>query len=274
MSRDMLSYEPGAEERYGLSLGRARLIALRHVQDASLRAASGAIFLTQYAADVVQTSCGQLANVKLIPHGVGDEFRAAASRRAWPPQGDDIRIVYVSNAAPYKHQWVVIEAVAMLRERGHRLQLSLIGDSSGPAAALIARAIDRFDPSGRFVQQSGATPHSVLPSLVSAYDIFLFASSCENMPNTLVEGMALGMPIACSMRGPMPEILKDGGVYFAPENPASIADALERLIVDPQRRSELAGRARELASAYSWSRCAAETWAFVRNVGLSSGPLA
>ena len=34
------------------------------------------------------------------------------------------------------------------------------------------------------------------------------------MPNTLVEAMASGLPIACSDRGPMPEVLGDGGVLF------------------------------------------------------------
>ena len=48
-------------------------------------------------------------------------------------------------------------------------------------------------------------------------DLGLFASSCENMPNILLETMGAGLPIACSNRQPMPEILKNGGEYFDPE---------------------------------------------------------
>ena len=61
-------------------------------------------------------------------------------------------------------------------------------------------------------------PHAVLKRA----HLFVFASSCENMPNTLVEAMASGLPIACSDRGPMPEILRDGGTYFDPENEVTI----------------------------------------------------
>ena len=50
----------------------------------------------------------------------------------------------------------------------------------------------------------------------------IFASSCESSSCVLIENMASGLPIACSNRGPMPEVLKDGGVYFDPEKPIDI----------------------------------------------------
>jgi len=109
-----------------------------------------------------------------------------------------------------------------------------------------------------------------LPALLSSADLFIFASSCENMPNTLVEAMAAGLPIACSDRGPMPEVLKDGGVYFDPENPDSIANAIENLLVHPEKCQQLAARARELASQYSWRRCAEETFSFIVRTALQA----
>ena len=63
--------------------------------------------------------------------------------------------------------------------------------------------------------------------------------------------------------GPMPEILQEGGVYFDPENPASIAAALERLIVNGGLRHSVATTARQLSDQYSWERCARETWAYL-----------
>lgn len=94
-------------------------------------------------------------------------------------------------------------------------------------------------------------------------DLFIFASSCENMPNTLLEAMAVGLPIACSNRGPMPEVLDDGGVYFDPEDAVSIANSVEQLIKDPDLRAKIARRASQLSEQYSWSRCAEETWKFI-----------
>jgi len=111
----------------------------------------------------------------------------------------------------------------------------------------------------RLVDVLGAVPHREIPAHLAQADLFIFASSCENMPNTLVEAMAAGMPIASSRRGPMPEILQDAGLYFDPEDPSSIAEAVARLAADANLRAELAHKAHALAGKYSWQRCARET---------------
>lgn len=262
MSRDMLSYEPGETARYRFTRMWLRLIALKHVQACSLSHADGALFLTRYAADVIQRTTGPLGRVAIIPHGIGPEFRRAA--RARKPAGP-LRCLYVSQTELYKHQWHVVRALAELRRRGHAVTLRLSGGGEGRAQALLDAEIRRSDPKGEWVTQQGFVRADDLPALLAEHDLFIFASSCENMPNTLVEAMASGLPIACADRGPMPEVLRDGGVYFDPENPALIATAVERLLKDPALSASLARRAAELANDFSWTRCAAETWAFLRS---------
>jgi glycosyltransferase involved in cell wall biosynthesis len=61
----------------------------------------------------------------------------------------------------------------------------------------------------------------------------------------------------------MPEVLEDGGVYFDPKNPDSIASAIADLIAYPDKRARLAMRAKELSLQYSWARCARETFSFI-----------
>lgn len=263
ISRDMLSYEPGEIERYGLSKARLRLIALRFVQNASLRGSDGVIFLTGYASNVIQQSCGKLSHFAYVPHGVGASFQSIEHSLPWPFVGErSIRCLYISNALPYKHQWHVVEAVAKLRKLGFSLQLDLVGGGEGHAQMRLERQIAESDPEGTFVTQHEFVPQHTLPDFLSRADLFIFASSCENMPNTLIEAMAVGLPIACSDRGPMPEVLQDGGVYFDPENPDSIAAAIIDLITNHDNRSRLASRAKQLAGQYSWMRCAHETLAF------------
>lgn len=267
MSRDMLSFEYGEMQRFPLlSFARLRLFLLRHVQIASLRRSDGAIFLTHYAAKVIQNYSGQLPTIRVIPHGISDLFRGHARNGIWPNNSVRIRCVYVSNADLYKHQWHVVRAIALLRKSGHPITIRLVGGGSGPAAGLLESAIEDVDPDRSFVEVLDAVPHSGIPAQLAEADLFVFASSCENMPNTLVEAMAAGLPIACSNRGPMPEILQDAGTYFDPEDAASIAAALEELITNRSRREYAASRAMELAAQYSWARCARETWDFVQTV--------
>jgi glycosyltransferase involved in cell wall biosynthesis len=265
MSRDMLSYERGEMERFGFSFSRARLLLLRYIQNASLRRADGVIFLTHYAAEVIQSSCGILKNVQLIPHGISEIFRVRAGRGLKNKNANEVlTLLYVSNTDLYKHQWHVVAAIELLRSQGHKVLLRLVGGGVGRPYKRLQEQLKISDPFGDFVEILPFKPHIEIPKLHASADIFIFASSCENMPNTLIEAMSAGLPIACSDRGPMPEVLRDGGVYFDPENPHSIANAVQKLLVDKDLRSKFSIRAAELSKEYSWRNCAEETWNFVK----------
>ena len=265
MSRDLLSYDQQEMRRYGVSAARLRSILLRVMQTRSMKHADGVIFLTNYAARIIQGVTGELRRVTVIPHGVGENFKQTTSTGAWLEEaGREIRCLYVSNAEMYKHQWMVIRAIGNLRRRGYNVSLLLVGGGTGLAQRLIDKEIAQTDPQGDFIESIGFVYQNEIPNLLAQADIFVFASSCENMPNTLVEAMASGLPIACSDRGPMPEILEDGGVYFDPENAESIAAAIENIIRNREMRVSIAKRAKELAEQYSWARCASETWDFLR----------
>jgi len=271
MSRDMLSYEPGEMKRYGLSVAHLRLLVIKYVQNSSLRAATGAIFLTRYAGRLIQDSSGLLSCIAYIPHGVSEQFRTMEPANNWPINNSrPIHCLYVSNIAPYKHQWHVVRAIKILRNKGFDLRLTLTGggNAGGNTASQerLNKELDLSDPKHNFVENIGFVKQKKLPNILKKSDLFIFASSCENMPNTLVEAMASGLPIACSERGPMPEILRNSGIYFDPENPKSLVSALEELIINDQFRKNIARDAMVLSKEYSWERCAGETLNFLKKV--------
>lgn len=272
MSRDMLSFEDGEMERYPvLSKARLRLLLLKYGQAQSLRDAAGALFLTRYSAEVIQRFTGPLPVVRIIPHGIGNEFRRQSFKAMADKASKNISCCYVSNVDLYKHQWHVVTAIATLRREGYLVTLNLVGGGSGAARALLDAVVAREDPSGSFVKILDAIPHRDIPSQLATADLFIFASSCENMPNTLVEAMAAGLPIACSERGPMPEILRDAGAYFNPEDPASIVKAIKTIITNDAFRDIIARKAFDFSKEYSWQRCANETWLFLKEVHEMAG---
>lgn len=60
--------------------------------------------------------------------------------------------------------------------------------------------------------------------------------------------------------------LGDAGVYFDPESPSAIADTAARLFGAPELRARLARAAFERAAAYTWRRCAVQTFAFLADI--------
>ena len=268
ISQDLLPYEPNAMQRFGYGFFRCRLIAILALQNLTFRRARGVIFLTRYSGRIVQKSCGQLSTTAYIPHGFDNAFNLAKIQDSWPSQGErPVRCIYVSHTEMYKHQWIVVEAIALLRACGHNLSLSLVGGGNeGSAQTLLDDTINDVQDGQIFVEQLGSVPNSELPELLAQADIFIFASSCENMPVTLIEGMAIGLPIACSNRGPMPEVLEDGGIYFDPEDAESIAEAVEKIIQSADMRLSIACKAQLLSKQYNWKRCSNETFSFIRSV--------
>ena len=270
MSRNLLPFEWRELWRYGSSLTMLRLLLLRASQSRSFRNASGTIFLTRYARNAVLAVTGPLkGQSSTIPHGIDADF--FVPQRAHPPIEqcggvNPLRIVYVSIIDLYKHQWHVATAVAQLRRAGLPVSLTLIGPAYRPALKRLQGVMSALDPHGEFIHYAGPVPHSELAARYAAADLCVFASSCENMPNILLEGMAAALPIACSNRGCMPEVLGDGGQYFDPEDPASIAAALRELVESAPLRQRQAHAARERAGQYSWSRCARETFDFLARV--------
>ena len=88
------------------------------------------------------------------------------------------------------------------------------------------------------------------------------------MPNTLLEAMSIGLPIVSSNRGPMPEVLEDGGLYFDPEDIYSISDSIEKVILSNDLRLKISNRAKKLSMKYSWNRCAEKTFEFLTKIVL------
>ena len=270
MSRNLLPFQTEERRRYGASWMRVKLGLLRRSQAATLRRADGVIFLNDYARECVLGDVGPLRGLAtVIPHGVDDRFRGEPRpARAIESYSRDapFRVLYVSNVEFYKHQWHVVDAVARLRAEGLPIVLDLIGSAYPPAGACLARAMATFDPGGAFVTYRGGVSHAELVGHYAGADAFVFASSCENMPNILLEAMASALPIACANRGPMPAMLGDAGVYFDPTAPASIAASLGALVRGAATRADLAARAAARARAYSWRRCSADTMRFLADV--------
>jgi glycosyltransferase involved in cell wall biosynthesis len=177
----------------------------------------------------------------------------------------------VSTVNAYKHQWTVVEAVAALRAAGVRVRLDLVGGAEPRAKKRLDATMAHWDPEGRFVTYHRHIPFDAVHELYHNAELFIFASSCENLPNILLEAMAAGLPIACSDKGPMPEVLGDAGLYFDPEDRSSLTATLETLLRNPKRRALLGQTARTRAEAYCWQRCTRETFGFLREVMKSAG---
>ncbi len=270
MFRNMLPFERRERQRYGMSWMRLRLRLLQHAQIASFRSADGVVFLNEHARDLVIRHVGPLPGpTAVVAHGVDAAFRRSPrvqrEIRCYDVERP-FRLLYVSIVDVYKHQDRLAEAVATLRARGRPVSLDLAGPAYGPALVRLRRILQRLDAGGTWLRYIGDVSFADLPGLYAAADAFVFPSTCENMPNVLLEAMASGLPIACSSYVPMPQVLGEAGLYFDPMAAGSMVEAIDRLLEDAELRTRLGEDAWRRAQQFSWRQCADGTFAFLARV--------
>jgi glycosyltransferase involved in cell wall biosynthesis len=80
----------------------------------------------------------------------------------------------------------------------------------------------------------------------------------------VLEAFACGTPVVISDRASLPEIAADAAALCDPDDPASIAHAIRRVLDDSAFRKSLIARGRERVKVFSWEKCAKETLAVYR----------
>jgi glycosyltransferase involved in cell wall biosynthesis len=180
--------------------------------------------------------------VVVLPLGVdGDAFRPRNAPRRNP--GEPFRLLSVGRLSAPKAYPILIAAVALLRERGRHVTLTLVGE--GPQRAVLEQLIAHRGL-GDFVGLAGACNHDRIVHFYESSDAFVLSSFVEGVPVVLMEAMAMELPCIATWITGIPEIIERDceGLLVPPASPSVIADAVERLMDDPEQARRLGAAAR------------------------------
>ena len=205
-----------------LSIRRAkRIVAVSK----AARSLVGEYFPTMLAKTVVVYNGNpvpvHMCDAPALPHGTPPHFLLTASK-------------FVA----YANQHSLIEGYAVLKRRRPDIPPLLM--AGGVHDRHYAdRVFARIHALGleHVIIHLGLIPHDLLLAYMARAQAFLFPSTLEACPHTIIEAMASRAAIATSTVPPMPEICRDAALYFDPHNPAMIADVLERVIWDDAKRT-------------------------------------
>lgn len=206
--------------------------------------ATRVIFISEYFRDIFLRLGLRPAKTGVIYHG-RDAGARAGDAATQPPRLEGAYMLFIGNLYPYKNVIELIDAYDRSRNyfvtRG--LKLAIVGNPIDVRYAESVRSQVEKLGLNEHVILTGGVSHEEIHTLMAHCELFIFQSTCENCPNTLIEALAAGLPIACSSSGVMPEIAGDAAVYFDPFDPDDIGRALRRILDDPQGGRELRKRA-------------------------------
>jgi starch synthase len=148
--------------------------------------------------------------------------------------------------------------------------LALIGPFQPIEAYHYSALIDDLTH-GRRVHRIGCVPHAEILAYMTAADLLVFPATSDGCPSKVLEAMLAGRAIVASNIGGIPELLRDGtdGILVDPRDPKQLADAIEGLLDDPERRRRYGESARTRASSvFSPARRLADWLECYRDAGL------
>ena len=163
---------------------------------------------------------------------------------------DKIQLIYVSPLDSYKNHLTVAKAYSRLKKKYTNLEIKFVGSYKHNI-----KLYNNIISDVSLVTQKnfvGEVSHKKVLNYIYNSDIYIFASSSETFGISLVEGMALGLPIVCSNKSSLPEILKEGGIYFDPNNDYQLAYQIEKFIKNKNFRKIKSKRALNLSSRFRW----------------------
>jgi len=195
-----------------------------------------------------------------------DPVRAAMALGGDPWPADAVLACTVARLSPQKGLFDLLDAVPAVLSRFPQARFVIVGD--GELREPIRKHIAAAGLQGQ-VRLAGSRPLDEVATWLGAADLFVLSSRYEGLPFALIEAMAAGCPVVATDVGGVGEVVADesAGYLVPPADPPKLADAINRIVGDPQARRAMASAARaRVLGSFTVDECYEKTTAIYRGL--------
>jgi glycosyltransferase involved in cell wall biosynthesis len=235
------------------TLSRQQIMRLRDRQRGIYAGAAGVLPMSRWLADRIAHSGVSPATVRVINPGINaplDPNTPVPQRRL----GEARRLLFIGRDFETKGGDQVLAAFRLLRSGfGSTITLTIAGPKRWP--------LPGEPPDG--VRFLGPVPVSRVQALYDSHDLFVMPSRFEGFGIAFVEALVRGLPCIGRDTCAMPEIIEpgSGGLLVKREDPAELAEAIDKALADDGLYEQCAQAAPYRRAYYTWNRAAAEVLA-------------
>ncbi|MGZ8536726.1 MAG: glycosyltransferase family 4 protein [Flavisolibacter sp.] len=197
--------------------------------------------------------------IDLVPLGVSKDFKPLSQH---PPElQDQIKkkfnlpeefILYVGRLNVRKNIEAILKAMPLLNDKN--IALVIVGKEDWKTADL--QKLSREAASSRRIIFTGELSNEEIVTIHAIAKIFIFPSFAEGFGLPPLEAMASGVPVIVSHTTALTEICADAATYIDPNQPSSIAKAVDHLLTDKAGYSEMKLRGIAHAEKFTWQNTA------------------
>lgn len=215
--------------------------------------AAGAIVAVSEALRHAALAVEPRVEVQVVPNGIDLAWFNPEPVR--PLSGQEVELLFVGRLQEFKGVQHAISALPSIEQRlGRPVRLVVAGD--GPYRGELERMAGQL-PQGR-VRFAGWVAEKDLRALYRSGALLVLPSLVEGHPNAILQAMAMGLPSIGTDAPGIRETIEAGGdgLLFAPNDPASLAEAAVRVLSDAALYESMSRRARIRAAEFTWDRVA------------------
>jgi glycosyltransferase involved in cell wall biosynthesis len=199
----------------------------------------------------------------VTPLAADERMRPAAPEQInavrWKHHLPEQYVLYLGVNKPHKNLVKLVEAWSHFKSRNPHstVQLVIAGhwDERYPEAKRLCEELGLREA----VAFAGPVAEADLPALYSGAMLFVFPSLYEGFGLPVLEAMACGTPVICSSTSSLPEVAGNAAVLIDPANVEALAEALQSVLDDDERRRLLRARGLAQADRFSWRETARRT---------------
>ncbi len=161
------------------------------------------------------------------------------------------KLLWVRSFSEIYNPALAMEIVKMLKKRDVNVSLCMVGpDKDGSMETCKKMAIELNLP----IIFTGMLQKEEWITLSKNYDIFINTTNFDNMPVSVMEAMALGLPVVSTDVGGLPFMIENetDGILVSPNNPEAFVNAIEYLCANNLKAQELAKNARLKMEGFDW----------------------
>lgn len=164
---------------------------------------------------------------------------------------DSIKLLWVRSFSAIYNPKLAVDILKELLDAGQHAELCMVGpDTDGSMAVVKAYAEDL----GVLVTFTGKLTKAEWTHIAMDYNVFINTTNFDNMPVSVIEAMALGLPIVSTNVGGLPFLIEAGvdGILVPPNDCKAFVEAILALKSNPEHTKAMALKARKKVEQFDW----------------------
>ncbi len=164
---------------------------------------------------------------------------------------DKPKLLWVRSFSEIYNPQLAVEILKVLKDEGIQGALCMVGPENDGALKRTKAYANKLNVDVKF---TGKLSKQEWVDLSKDYNVFINTTNFDNMPVSVIEAMALGLPVVSTNVGGMPFLIESGkdGILVNPSNVNEFISALKRIFANTEETNTLILKARKKVENYDW----------------------